>query len=239
MPFTAPFTAAIVAALTAVIESPPACPLQLLAVVLCLTLLDDSDLEKCLPIRWHSARVFPRMPHWGAPIAVLWISLTLLRLVSYADLPAPAQSFVKATYPLRSANAYGLFAVMTTTRPEVILEGSREGKNWVAYRLPAKPGPLERMPPQVAPHMPRLDWQLWFAALGNCEQNRWVLMLKKGILDGSPAVLSLFAEDPFEGERPVVVRSVLYDYRFTSPGESGWWRRERLGEYCPRVSQPD
>ena len=32
--------------------------------------------------------------------------------------------------PFRSFNNYGLFASMTQTRPEIILEGSEDGQNW-------------------------------------------------------------------------------------------------------------
>ena len=64
-------------------------------------------------------------------------------------------------------NNYGLFATMTTTRPEISIEGSNDDIEWRPYIFPYKPGPLNRAPGWVAPFQPRLDWQMWFAALGN------------------------------------------------------------------------
>eukprot|EP00951_Prasinocladus_malaysianus_P047402 scaffold650284_cov45-Prasinocladus_malaysianus.AAC.1 len=54
-----------------------------------------------------------------------------------------------------------------TSRPEIDLQGSHDGENWTSYVFKYKPGPVDRAPPWVAPHQPRLDWQMWFAALGS------------------------------------------------------------------------
>ena len=35
---------------------------------------------------------------------------------------------------------------------------------WTEYEFAYKPGNPARAPPWVAPHMPRLDWQMWFLA---------------------------------------------------------------------------
>ena len=67
--------------------------------------------------------------------------------------------------PFRSTNSYGLFAVMTTSRPEIIVEGSDDGASWRPYRFRWKPCELDRRPRFTTPHLPRLDWQMWFAAL--------------------------------------------------------------------------
>src|SRR5438132_1682821 len=66
--------------------------------------------------------------------------------------------------PLHVVNTYGLFAVMTTERPEIIVEGSNDGQTWVEYEFRYKPGDVRQPPAWAAPHQPRLDWQLWFAA---------------------------------------------------------------------------
>ncbi len=53
------------------------------------------------------------------------------------------------------------------SRPEVELQGSVDGgRTWHPYVFKYKPGPTERAPPWIAPYQPRLDWQMWFAALG-------------------------------------------------------------------------
>ena len=74
-------------------------------------------------------------------------------------------------------NGYGLFRVMTKSRPEIILEGSADGIDWLPYEFKWKPGDVNQPPHWVAPHQPRLDWQMWFAALGTYRQNPWFVRL--------------------------------------------------------------
>ena len=142
--------------------------------------------------------------------------------------------------PFRSVNSYGLFASMTTTRPEIVGEGSDDGREWKAYEFTWKPGALDHKPGFVQPHQPRLDWQMWFAALGDYRQNPWLINFQVRLLEGEPAVLALIEENPFPDRPPRYIRSVLYQYNFTdgaareSTGQ--WWRRERLGLYSPPFS---
>jgi hypothetical protein len=138
--------------------------------------------------------------------------------------------------PLRIVNSYGLFAVMTTTRPEIVVEGSNDGVTWQAYEFRYKAGDVTRAPPVVAPHQPRLDWQMWFAALGNYRQNRWFVNFMARLLEGEPGVLRLLKSNPFPAAPPRYVRGVLYLYHFTRWGERGWWRREERGIYFPAAS---
>src|SRR5258705_2867534 len=94
--------------------------------------------------------------------------LSLLPLSVSAGFRLPLElvsSLSEFLAQFRLVNPYGLFAVMTTERPEIILEGSADGHTWVPYEFRYKPGRLDRRPAFVAPHQPRLDWQLWFAAL--------------------------------------------------------------------------
>ena len=74
----------------------------------------------------------------------------------------PVNRFIE---PLRIANAYGLFAVMTTQRDEIVLEDSYDGVDWREYEFRYKPGDVTRPPFWNIPHQPRQDWQMWFAAL--------------------------------------------------------------------------
>jgi hypothetical protein len=66
---------------------------------------------------------------------------------------------------------------MTMTRPEIIVEGSDDGHSWKAYEFKHKPGEIHRRPDFVAPHQPRLDWQMWFAALGDIHGNPWLVII--------------------------------------------------------------
>ncbi len=141
---------------------------------------------------------------------------------------------------LRIVNSYGLFAVMTTERHEIILQGSNDGETWLDYEFTYKPGDVHRAPGFVAPHQPRLDWQMWFAALSSYEQNPWFVHLAEALLRGTPEVTDLLATNPFAGDPPTYVRAALFDYRFTTAQErqetGAWWARESLGLYLPVAS---
>ncbi|HJZ98507.1 MAG TPA: lipase maturation factor family protein, partial [Candidatus Solibacter sp.] len=174
------------------------------------------------------------------PTAVLATGIVALSLLTMLEsfgvaLPEPAVRLAAQLGPLRVVNSYGLFAVMTTTRPEIIVEGSSDGQTWQVYEFRYKPGDVRRAPPVAAPHQPRLDWQMWFAALGTVNQNRWFLRFVERLLRGEPSVARLLAYDPFAGSRPKLVRARLFQYHFTRIGEGGWWRREESGIYLGAV----
>jgi len=152
------------------------------------------------------------------------------------DLPPGGGAILHAIAPLRIVNHYGLFTVMTTERPEIIVEGSDDGTNWLAYEFPYKPGSLMRAPPVIEPHQPRLDWQMWFAALESYQQNRWFVNFMARLLQGEPAVLRLLQYNPFPKAPPKYIRARLFLYEFTEFGEKGWWTRRERGLYFPPVS---
>jgi hypothetical protein len=152
-------------------------------------------------------------------------------------VPGPARTLADMLDPFHVVNSYGLFAVMTTSRPEIVVEGSTDGKNWLPYTFFYKPGDVRRAPPWVAPYQPRLDWQMWFAALGEPGSSPWFEGFMLGLLRGSPPILDLLQSNPFPHAPPRYVRALLYDYRFTDLHTAGaWWRRELQGIYLPAVS---
>lgn len=128
---------------------------------------------------------------------------------------------------------------MTTSRIEIVVEGSADGEIWKTYAFPWKPGDVNRPVSFVAPHQPRLDWQMWFAALGSWEENRWFMRFLVRLLEGSPEVLALLEKNPFPDAPPRYIRAVAYDYRFSDYAlrrrEGAWWERKRLGLYGPIV----
>ncbi len=152
----------------------------------------------------------------------------------------PLKYAVALAEPFRSINNYGLFAVMTTTRPEIIIEGSNDGKTWMAYEFKWKPGDLTTRPKFAQPHQPRLDWQMWFAALSDYRSNPWLISFMARLLEGKKEVLGLLKDNPFPENPPRYVRAVVYEYRFTdlkTKRETGaWWTRESKGIYCPVLS---
>jgi len=173
------------------------------------------------------------------PVAVLLFWLSTVHMMGRFGLPLPEPELLKGVRkwfaPFHLTSPYGLFAVMTTRRPEIVVEGSVDGKNWLPYEFKFKPGDLDRPPPNVAPHMPRLDWQMWFAALGSSRQHPWFTGFLTRLLEGSPEVLRLLAHNPFPDGPPRYVRALSYDYHFTTAAErqesGAWWKRKPLGLY--------
>lgn len=218
---------------------------NLLTVILCLALLDDD----VVPRRWFTTGVSSGSPR-GVGAVLRPAALTCLAGLSLAAcFPAGMTGFLRpvqsAMAPFRSVNSYGLFRVMTKERPEIIFEGSDDGITWQAYHHRWKPDRLEEMPRLVAPHQPRLDWQMWFAALGGPYQRSshtvWMEGLVVRLLEGEPAVLRLFVENPFPDAPPRYLRARLFRYEFTTFAErnaSGdWWKRVELGLYFPVVER--
>ena len=156
----------------------------------------------------------------------------------------PVSTALEWFAPLAIVNSYGLFANMTTTRPEIVIEGSQDGETWSEYAFRYKPGDTDRRPPWNIPHQPRLDWQMWFAALSTANQTPWFTNLLVRLLQNAPIVGGLLENSPFPDAPPRYVRALLYDYHFASPEahrKGAWWRRELLGTYYPaiRISKGD
>ena len=164
------------------------------------------------------------------------VSLLLFLELFSVGLPPGGAAILHWTAPLRIVNSYGLFTTMTVNRPEILVEGSADGENWLAYEFRYKPGNPLRAPPVVEPHQPRLDWQMWFAALGTYQENRWFVNFMIRLLQGEPRVLALLEYNPFPKSPPKFVRARVFFYHFTRFGEKGWWTREEKGTYFPPVS---
>lgn len=175
----------------------------------------------------------------GMPVLLLSAVLFLFAIRVPVSWPTWVRTVLEATAPFRTVNTYGLFAVMTKQRPEIILEGTWDGQAWFPYEFRWKPGDVALRPRLVAPHQPRLDWQMWFAALGSRQGNPWLIQLMARLLQNEPAVLDLLAYNPFEQRPPLAVRAVRYDYRFATPAERKelgvWWMRDYKDLYCPPI----
>jgi len=223
---------------------------NLLTVALCLFLLEDARFGGKFPKkvleRLAARREAGRgssAPGWQAGLYRLFAAAVLFisGFVTVSELTAmhwaPADAVIRTVAPFEIINTYGLFASMTTTRPEIVIEGSNDGENWQAYEFKYKAGDLSRRPKFVEPHQPRLDWQMWFAALSNYENDPWTIHFMARLLEGAPAVLALLDKNPFPSGPPRYVRALVYEYRFTSPPEKKatghWWRRELKGVYVP------
>jgi predicted DCC family thiol-disulfide oxidoreductase YuxK len=227
-----------------------------ITICLCFLLLDDFALQKLMPRRLTRAFAIAsqsflsrgnRRRSWiTVPLAIIIISVsTYEMIVMFGDDPSwlePVAAVQQWLDPFRSVNNYGLFAVMTTERKEIIIEGSDNGLVWRPYEFKFKPGDLQRRPEFVAPYQPRLDWQMWFAALGTAEQNPWFENFCLRLLQGSPPVLALLKTNPFPDHPPRYIRAEAYQYHFTNFAErrqtGAWWKRGEGETYLSAVSLP-
>jgi lipase maturation factor 1 len=214
---------------------------NLLSAALCLFLLDDVTLGSWTRLAIASSDA-PRVQQvLGVIVAVLTVPLSATVFAASLGIALPTAPLVNPVLDrvgsFRTVNAYGLFAVMTTTRPEIVIEGSQDGTTWAEYEFKYKAGDLHRRPPWVAPHQPRLDWQMWFAALGRFEEERWLQNFCVRLLHNDAEVLKLIERNPFEGRAPKYLRAVLYQYHFSDAAtrrrDGVWWTRERLSDYSP------
>jgi hypothetical protein len=224
--------------------------LNYLVLSLGVLLLDDRALQRLTPPRFRpddnqEARPAPRgirgaFAAVGLGVAALmltWVGYdTTAELLAMAQIPLPTLP-VEILEPFRIANQYGLFAVMTRGRYEIEFQGSMDGNTWVPYPFRYKPQALNEAPGIYAPYQPRFEWNLWFASLGDWQQNDMVPLTEEKLLANDPDVLSLFKTNPFDKAPPNQVRAVLWQYWFTSMDEKrrtgNWWRREFLGVYAP------
>jgi predicted DCC family thiol-disulfide oxidoreductase YuxK len=227
------------------------CFFNLLAIALCLLLIDDAAISRrraadAIDDGSYSHR--GRASRWSilAPGIVIVVMLPINAWLIFtafkpdAEWPRPLTFIYGNLEPFRIANGYGLFRVMTKDRREIVIEGSADGIDWLPYEFKWKPGNVMRVPGWCAPHQPRLDWQMWFAALGTAQENPWFIRLVTCLLEEKPEVIQLLAENPFPHTPPRFIRATFYRYRFATASEhreSGeWWKRQELGEYLRPVS---
>ena len=223
---------------------------NLLTIALCALIPDHRFWNSMLPRRWrpveNSQKPYDSLLPipYGILLFVVSFSILMISIVTLAQtvfpgfqMPEPINSCLDWVEPFRSINSYGLFRVMTTTRPELVVEGSDDGENWKAYQFRWKPGDLSRRPQFVEPFQPRLDWQMWFAALGGYDQG-WFKRFLLQLMRGSPPVLNLLAKNPFPDHPPRFLRVLKYEYHFTdfkTRLETGqwWWREPKKVIYPP------
>ena len=231
------------------------CFFNLLTIALCLLLIDDSVARalraaphkraKNVSAAFRTAEPLQDRLCSYAAIAVVIVTLPINAWLIFSafkpheEWPRPLIAIYGRLEPFRIVNGYGLFRVMTKERGEIVIEGSADGIEWLPYEFKWKPGDVMRTPGWCAPHQPRLDWQMWFAALGSYRENPWFgrLIVR---LEGSRDVSRLLAKNPFSHEPPRYIRAMFYRYRFTTLRErsetGAWWKREELREYLPKVS---
>jgi hypothetical protein len=225
--------------------------LNWLTIVPILACFDDALLRRLLP------RALVRRAERAAAAArpsraQQRLSLALAALVALLSI-GPVLNLVSEGQVMNTSfdrfalvNTYGAFGTVGRERGEIVFEGTSDEQpvptsEWRAYEFPCKPGDPLRRPCVVSPFQPRLDWQIWFAAMATPSQYPWTLHFVWKLLQGDRGVMRLLANDPFPETPPRWVRARYYRYRFAEPGDpsGAWWKRELLGEWLPPLSAED
>ena len=214
--------------------------LNWLTVVLAFSTLDAKFLRIMLPA-----------PLMSTSTPLYWMNIGIASMVVLLSIPVvlnmlSARQIMNTNFnSLHLVGTYGAFGSITRPRYEVVVEGTSDAvitpaTKWLAYEFKAKPTDVMRMPPQIAPYHLRLDWLMWFAAMGSYQDNPWFVNFVAKLLQGDKDVLSLLHGNPFPGEPPKYVRAELYEYHFTTPQQrrqtGAWWMRNYTSSYFPAMS---
>jgi Lipase maturation factor len=222
--------------------------LNWLTIVPALACFDDSFWRRLLP-RGLTERLLARRGtpyHRAQQIAVT----ALLVVVSFSSV-SPMMNLLSSRQVMNTSfsrlhlvNTYGAFGSVGKERMELVFEGTSavrpdDKAEWREYEFPCKPTDVSRRPCLVTPYHYRLDWLLWFAAMGRPQEYPWTLHLVWKLLENDPGTLSLLSGNPFPDAPPRFIRVELYHYRFAPLGDEDWWKRERIGEWLPPLSRDD
>jgi hypothetical protein len=213
--------------------------LNWLTIVPLLACFDDRALARVLPRRLHErGGTEPATRTQVVSAGALSAIIALLSIGPLSNMLARRQRMNAAFDSLMLVNSYGAFGSVGRVRPELVIEGTRDDdpgpeSRWLSYELPFKPGDVERPHRIVSPCQPRLDWQIWFAAMAQAEDEPWMLHLVWKLLHADPGVRKLLAHDPFGDDPPKYVRVMRYRYRFAPLGSDAYWTRELEGYWLP------
>lgn len=201
---------------------------NLLTLTLCLSLVDDASWPRTLrillsgtPRKSPLPRIQRRIVPWASAILLVPATCALFMVLRVCPREL-AVTIMRPFLPLMSTNSYGLFSVMTTERPEITIEASPDGITWEPYHFRYKMDAAKTSLPFFAPHMPRLDWMMWFAALEYRASGRppaWMMPLLQRLQEDSPPVKALLLPGGAADLTPRYFRLKLDLLRFTTPGE--------------------
>jgi len=217
--------------------------LNALTLVLAFSCFDDQTLARLLGT--HAPLTHAADPIFRSVTAAIFLLVVVLSVKPVKNLFSRRQIMNTVYNRFHFVGTYGAFGGITRERYEIVIEGTDEtvitaSTKWREYEFKGKPGDPTRLPPQIAPYHLRLDWLMWFAAMGSYQRHPWFIHLVAKLLQGDKPVISLLKRNPFPGAPPRYVRAQLYLYRFASWQERRrmglWWTRESAGSYFPTVS---
>ena len=221
--------------------------LNWLTIVPALACFDDTFLKRILP-RWLTKKAEEAKQRiYDKPHTTPWIAWILVLVIGFLSIPVILNLFSSSQYMNTSfnrldlVNTYGAFGSVGKERYELIVEGTAESNitnatQWREYEFRAKPGNPNRQLPVIAPYQPRIDWQIWFAAMENPKQNPWLIHLIWKFLHNDRDALSLIANNPFPNQPPTYIRISFYHYEFAKPGSAPVWNRTRVGTWLSPLS---
>jgi hypothetical protein len=210
-----------------------------------LACFDDTFWRKILPnaLVRRAQAAQPSRVHFGLAVA-LSILVAYLSIAPVTNLVSARQVMNTGFDPFELVNSYGAFGSVGKERDEIVFEGTEDtfitgDTQWKEYEFKAKPGDPNRRPPFIAPYQPRIDWQIWFAAMASPGDYPWTFHFIWKLLHNDPGTLSLIAANPFPNAPPRYIRARLYRYQFAPLGDRAWWKREPIGEWLPALSADD
>jgi lipase maturation factor len=218
--------------------------LNWLTIVLAFATLDNRFLS-WIPVSVPELQPMPSVQRIA--VSVLAVIVAVLSIAPTLNMLSPNQAMNMSFNPLHIVNTYGAFGSITRERYEIAIEGTAdeevdEKTVWREYQFKGKPGDPGRRPSQIAPYHLRLDWLMWFAAMGSAQDEPWFAGLMLKLLEGDKEVVGLLAGNPFSDRPPRWVRARMYRYTFTTPAErkatGRWWNRTPAGDYFPAVRLP-
>jgi hypothetical protein len=175
--------------------------------------------------------------------------------------------YFRAIAPLRIVNGYGVFQPNADAPMRVVpvFEGSADGgATWRVYRYKFLPTRATDRPPIVAPHHPRLDMAVYYAAMGTFDASFYGAYVGDGspytswtrssafdrvaqaLLRNEPLLVSALGENPFPNQPPELIRvsalAMTPTSLATKRATGEWWHVRRLGVSVPArglASWPD
>ncbi len=180
----------------------------------------------------------------GAAVALLCALVALLSVPPVLNLLSGRQMMNTSFTRLPLVNTYGAFGTVGRERAQLVFEGTDDetptpDTRWRRYEFTCQPGDPARRPCWMSPYHYRLDWLLWFAAMGEPSDYPWAVHLVWKLLDADQGALGLLDVDPFAGSRPRFIRVDLYRYRLAPRGAPNWWQPQRLSSWLPPVGRDD
>ncbi len=213
--------------------------LNLISIVAIIAAFNDTFLQFVMPdVIIKKAAEAATLQSTAVPYAA-WIFagvVVILSIPVVKNLCSRYQYMNTSFNQFHLVNTYGAFGSVGKVRQELVVKGTTDAKItektvWKEYEFIAKPTNVKRKLPIIAPYQPRIDWQIWFAAMQTPFENPWLIHFLWKLLHNDKRALSLIAENPFPKQPPKHVMIDLYRYEFAPLKSTDVWKREYIGTW--------